>query len=46
MAASTRVLRSSESAFDMSAGLRPADSLNHPATDLGIAPTQSARITL
>ena len=38
IAASTRVLRSSESAFDMSAGLRPADSLNHRCADLGIDP--------
>ena len=36
IAASTRVLRSSESAFDMSAGLRPADSLNYRCADLGI----------
>src|SRR5215207_7795675 len=46
IAASTRVLRSSDSAFDMSAGLRPADSLNHRCPDLGIAPSHSARITL
>src|SRR4051794_16673730 len=41
IAASTRVLRSSESAFDMSPGLRPEDSLNHPSADLGIVPSHS-----
>ena len=46
IAASTRVLRSSESAFDMSAGIRPADSLNHRCADLGIESESHTRITL
>src|SRR4051794_29294290 len=36
IAASTRVRRSSDSAFDMPAGLHPAGSLNHSSPDLGI----------
>ena len=39
-AATTRVRRSNDKAFDMSAGLRPADSLNHRCAD-----SESIRVT-